>query len=63
MPAQDELTVAQAAKLLDVTTTWIYELVRKGKLTPVREERKSEKRVWRYFNRADVEKLKPEAHE
>ncbi len=61
MPATDELTVAQAAKLLDVTTTWIYELVRDGKLTPIREERKSEKRVWRYFSREDVEKLKPEA--
>lgn len=60
MPAQDELTVAQAAKLLDVTTTWIYELVRKGELTPVREERKSEKRTWRYFSREDVERLLPE---
>lgn len=59
MTDTDELTVSEAAKLLGVTTTWVYELVRKQELKPVREVRKSEKRVWRYFSRADVEALRP----
>jgi len=54
----DELSVREAAELLGVTVTWIYELVRDGKLKPVREERKSDKRVWRFFRRADVEQLR-----
>ena len=57
----DELTTREAAELLGVTPTWIYELVRQGKLTAAREERKSDKRVWRYFRRSDVENLRSSA--
>jgi len=57
----DELTTREAAALLGVSVTWIYELVRSGRLTPSREERKSAKRVWRYFRRSDLEAIRDSA--
>lgn len=53
----DELTVRQAADLLNVTTTTIYNLVAEGKLVPSRVEPKL-KNVKRFFRRTDVERLR-----
>jgi excisionase family DNA binding protein len=53
----DELTVREAAELLGVTSTTIYDLVKAEKLIPSRVEQKI-KKVKRYFHRADVERLR-----
>jgi DNA-binding transcriptional MerR regulator len=55
--SSDELTVRQAAELLNVTTTTIYNLVAEGRLVPSRVEPKV-KNVKRFFRRADVEALR-----
>lgn len=52
----DELTVREAAALLGVSSTTIYDLVKNKKLLPSREEKKI-KNVTRYFRREDVERF------
>jgi DNA-binding transcriptional MerR regulator len=53
----DELTVREAADLLGVTSTTIYNLVTEGRLVPSREEKKI-RYVRRYFRREDVERVR-----
>ena len=57
MPTEDLLTTREALALLHISRTHLYNLMRRGRITPIRYSTEAKTRVPLYFPRRDVERL------